>query len=182
MDKRIKTRIEVNGVIEERAVLPRQHLVDYLRDELGLKGTRVSCEHGVCGSCSVRVNGEVVRGCLVLAVQVDGGRVETIEHISDSGELADFQAEFQTKNALQCGYCTAGFLLTAAELAQHQPQANRTQIREYLAGNYCRCTGYQAIVDAVEATLIQREKNACQAQGENKDTVIKSHIATSEAE
>lgn len=158
MDERIKTRIEVNGVIEERAVRPRQHLVDYLRDELGLKGTRVSCEHGVCGSCTVRLNGEIVRGCLVLAVQADQGRVETIEHISDSGEIADFQAAFHARNALQCGYCTAGFLLTAQEIACHNPQADREEIREHLSGNYCRCTGYHAIVDAVETTLLQRRR------------------------
>ena len=165
----MKTRIKVNGVIQERAVQPRQHLVDYLRDELGLKGTRVSCEHGVCGSCTVRLNGEIVRGCLVLAVQADQGRVETIEHISDSGEIADFQAAFHARNALQCGYCTAGFLLTAQELACHNPQADRAQIRAHLSGNYCRCTGYHAIVDAVEETL--KHRSAVHA-GLEKDDVV----------
>lgn len=156
MDNRINTKIEVNGVLEERTINPRQHLVDYLRDELGLKGTRVSCEHGVCGSCTVRLNGEIVRGCLVLAVQADEGQVETIEHISDTGEITSLQASFHAHNALQCGYCTAGFLLTSQEIVDHHPEADRTEIREYLSGNYCRCTGYHSIVDAVETVLIER--------------------------
>lgn len=155
MDNQIKTRIEVNGVLEERTISPRMHLVDYLRDELGLKGTRVSCEHGVCGSCTVRLNGEIVRGCLVLAVQADQGQVETIEHVSDSGEIASLQAAFHAHNALQCGYCTSGFLLTAQEIMEHHPDATRTEIREHLSGNYCRCTGYHAIIDAVETALIE---------------------------
>lgn len=172
MPEHIKTKITVNGVLEERAVRPSQHLVDYLRDELGLKGTRVSCEHGVCGSCTVRLNGEIVRGCLVLAVQADQGSVETIEHISDSGELADFQAEFHSQNALQCGYCTAGFLLTAQEIATYHPNANREEIRQHLSGNYCRCTGYHSIVDAVEATLLKRRKCGTDEQG----TSANSHV------
>lgn len=180
MVKHIKTKIKVNGVIEKRSVLPRQHLVDYLRDELGLKGTRVSCEHGVCGSCSVRLNGEVVRGCLVLAVQADGGQVETIEYISDSGEMADLQAEFHKKNALQCGYCTAGFLLTAAELLHQHPQADREQIREYLSGNYCRCTGYHAIIDAVEETLKQRDRGTGKEERQGRDALINRYVGTSE--
>lgn len=175
MDNHIKTKIEVNGVLEERTISPRMHLVDYLRDELGLKGTRVSCEHGVCGSCTIRLNGEIVRGCLVLAVQADHGRVETIEHISDSGEIAGLQAAFHAHNALQCGYCTSGFLLTAQEILNHNPDANRAEIREHLSGNYCRCTGYHAIVDAVETALIEhrvsRRMTTEPAHAQDKDTM-----------
>lgn len=153
MVDRVKTRIEVNGVMQERWVEPRQHLVDYLRDELELKGTRVACEHGVCGACTVRLDGEIVRGCLVLAVQADGARVETIEGVSESGEIADLQDAFHAHNALQCGFCTSGMLLTAQDLAQKQPAANRAAIRIHISGNYCRCTGYHAIVDAIATTL-----------------------------
>lgn len=156
MVDRVSTRIEVNGVVHERLVEPRQHLVDYLRDEIGLKGTRVGCEHGVCGACTIRLNGEIVRGCLVLAVQADGGQVETIEGVSDNGEIADLQRAFHAHNALQCGFCTSGMLLTAHDLAEKNPNASRGEIREYISGNYCRCTGYHAIVDAVNTTLEQR--------------------------
>lgn len=160
MVDRVKTRIEVNGVIHERFVEPRQHLVDYLRDELELKGTRVACEHGVCGACTVRLNGEIVRGCLVLAVQADGGRVDTIEGVSESGEIADLQSAFHARNALQCGFCTSGMLLTAQNLAQKNPDASREEIREHISGNYCRCTGYHAIVDAICAVLQARRAGA----------------------
>ena len=156
MTDKVLTRINVNGVMHERWVEPRLHLVDYLRDELGLKGTRAGCEQGVCGACAVRINGEVVRGCLTLAVQADGARVDTIEGVSDSGEIADLQHAFIERNALQCGFCTPGMLLTADALLKAEPRATREQIREHLSGNYCRCTGYHAIVDAVEATRESR--------------------------
>ena len=160
MDNKIKTRIEVNGVMHERWVEPRQHLVDYLRDELELTGTRAGCEHGVCGACTVRVDGEIVRGCLVLAVQADGCQVETIEGVSASGEIADLQRSFHAHNALQCGFCTGGMLLTAQDLATRHPDADRQAIRIHISGNYCRCTGYHAIVDAIAATLDGRRDGA----------------------
>lgn len=156
MAKKIATTIEVNGVTYERLVEPRQHLVDYLRDELGIKGARTGCEHGSCGACTVRLNGEIVRGCLVLAVQADGASVQTIEGASDSGELADLQRAFHVHNALQCGYCTPGMLFAAQELIDHHPDADREAIRQHIAGNYCRCTGYHAIVDAISDALEQR--------------------------
>ncbi len=134
-------------------------LVDFLRERLALTGSHVGCEHGVCGACTVRLDGGVVRGCLVLAVQCAGSRVETIEGVSDGGEIADLQQAFITRNALQCGFCTPGMLLTAQDLlARHPPGGapSRAAIREYLSGNYCRCTGYQAIVDAVEAVAQAR--------------------------
>jgi aerobic-type carbon monoxide dehydrogenase small subunit (CoxS/CutS family) len=143
----------VNGVEVRRRIPARQHLVDFLRDELGLTGSHVGCEHGVCGACTLRVNGEIVRGCLMLAVQAGGCNVETIEGLSDSGELAKLQKAFHAHNALQCGFCTPGMLLAARDLQIKNPKATRDEIRAHLSGNYCRCTGYQAIVDAVEEVL-----------------------------
>jgi len=141
-------------------VKPRLNLADFLRDDLGLTGTHVGCEHGVCGACTVRLDGEIVRSCLTLAVQADGCAVETIEGLSDSGEIADLQNAFRERNALQCGYCTPGMLITAQDLLRQTPQPDRAAIREHLAGNYCRCTGYHAIIDAVESTARARMERA----------------------
>jgi aerobic-type carbon monoxide dehydrogenase small subunit (CoxS/CutS family) len=148
----------VNGERVVRMVSVRQHLVDFLRAELGLTGAHLGCEHGVCGACSVRVDGVVVRGCLMLAVQADGSEVITIEGLTDSGEVADLQEAFVDRNALQCGFCTPGMLMTAAELLLEQQPRSRDEIRTFLSGNYCRCTGYHAIVDAVATTLEKRTK------------------------
>ena len=142
--------LTVNGEEVRERVDARKTLVDFLREDLSLTGSHVGCEHGVCGACTVRVDGVVVRGCLMLAVQCDSARVETIEGVSDQGEIADLQAAFEARNALQCGYCTPGMLLTAQELLQRGGVPSRETIRQYLSGNYCRCTGYQAIVDAIE--------------------------------
>jgi carbon-monoxide dehydrogenase small subunit len=141
-------------------VLPRVNLADFLREHLKLIGTHVGCEHGVCGACTVRVNGEIVRSCLMLAVQTQNAAVETIEGLSDSGEIADLQAAFRDRNALQCGFCTPGMLMTAQDLLKRSPMPDREQIREHLSGNYCRCTGYQAIVDAVETTAQLRTRRS----------------------
>jgi aerobic carbon-monoxide dehydrogenase small subunit len=146
----------VNGERVEANVLPRLNLADFLREHLKLTGTHVGCEHGVCGACTVRVNGDIVRSCLLLAVQTHNAKVETIEGISDSGEIADLQSAFRERNALQCGFCTPGMLMAAQDLLKQSPSANREQIREHLSGNYCRCTGYQAIVDAIENTARAR--------------------------
>src|SRR4029079_17846712 len=146
----------VNGERVSRSVPVRQHLVDFLRIELGLTGAHLGCEHGICGACSVRVDGAVVRVCLMLAVQADGAEVVTIEGLADTGEIADLQAAFVERNALQCGYCTPGMLMTLAELLREGAPATRDEIRTFLSGNYCRCTGYHAIVDAVETTLNKR--------------------------
>ena len=146
----------VNGERVSASVLPRLNLADFLREHLSLTGTHVGCEHGVCGACTVRINGDIVRACLLLAVQVENASVETIEGLSDSGEISDLQAAFQDRNALQCGYCTPGMLMAAQDILKHEPQADREQIREHLSGNYCRRTGYHAIVDAVEATARAR--------------------------
>ena len=155
LDK-LNVQITVNGQLERREVQPRQHLIDFLREDLGLKGSHVGCEHGVCGACSVILNGKLVRGCLVLAVQADGGSVETIEGITKSGVAADLQAAFIRRNALQCGYCTPGMLTAALDLVQSRPAATREEVREWMSSNYCRCTGYQAIVDAICDVLAER--------------------------
>jgi carbon-monoxide dehydrogenase small subunit len=146
----------VNDERVEANVLPRLNLADFLREHLELTGTHVGCEHGVCGACTVRVNGDIVRSCLLLAVQADNATVETIEGVSDSGEIADLQSAFRERNALQCGFCTPGMLMAAQDLLKQSPSPNREQIREHLSGNYCRCTGYQAIVDAIETTARAR--------------------------
>jgi carbon-monoxide dehydrogenase small subunit len=148
--------LTVNGEPVAETVEARKSLVDFLREDLSLTGSHVGCEHGVCGACTVRVNGVIVRGCLTLAVACEGAKVETIEGVSDSGEIADLQAAFEKRNALQCGFCTPGMLLTAQELLQANKSPSREQIREHLSGNYCRCTGYQAIVDAIEAVAHAR--------------------------
>jgi aerobic carbon-monoxide dehydrogenase small subunit len=148
--------LTVNGEPITRTVPVRQHLVDFLRTDLGLTGSHLGCEHGVCGACSVRVDGRVVRGCLMLAVQADGSEVVTIEGLTDTGEIADLQAAFVNRNALQCGFCTPGMLMTAAELLAEKQAKSRDEIRTFLSGNYCRCTGFQAIVDAIETTLAKR--------------------------
>jgi aerobic carbon-monoxide dehydrogenase small subunit len=156
MSEAVEIRLTVNGEAVERRVPARQNLVDFLREELGLTGTRAGCEHGVCGACTVRVDGAAVRGCLIFVAQLDGARVETIEGLSESGEIADLQAAFHVRNALQCGFCTAGILVAAAELLRETPQPSRDEIRDHLSGNYCRCTGYHAIIDAVETVAQQR--------------------------
>lgn len=140
----------VNGVQIDRSVLPRTSLADFLRGELGLTGTHLGCEHGVCGACTVRLDGAAIRACLLLAVQADGHAVETIEGITESGEAARLQESFHRHNALQCGFCTPGMLVSALELLAKHPAPSRDAIRHGISGNYCRCTGYQAIVDAIE--------------------------------
>jgi aerobic carbon-monoxide dehydrogenase small subunit len=160
VSEEVDIRLTVNGDAVARRVSARQNLVDFLREELGLTGTRAGCEHGVCGACTVRLDGAIVRGCLVFAAQLDGARVETIEGVSDNGEIADLQAAFHERNALQCGFCTAGMLLTAAELLRRGDVPERSEIRDFLSGNYCRCTGYHAIVDAVETVCRARAAKA----------------------
>ena len=156
MTAAVAIALNVNGEHVEANVLPRLNLADFLREHLKLTGTHVGCEHGVCGACTVRVNGDIVRSCLLLAVQAHNATVETIEGISDSGEVADLQSAFRERNALQCGFCTPGMLMAAQDLLNQSPSPDREQIREHLSGNYCRCTGYQAIVDAIETTAQTR--------------------------
>jgi carbon-monoxide dehydrogenase small subunit len=148
--------IVVNGQPQQRSVPPRQHLVDFVRNELGLKGSHLGCEHGVCGACTVEVDGRIVRGCLTLAVQAQGCTVRTIEGLSEDGDVRDLQEAFIRHNALQCGFCTPGMVMAAKELLQAKPDASRAEVREWMSGNYCRCTGYHAIVDAICETLAER--------------------------
>ena len=140
----------VNGAKVRDRVPVRQSLVDWIRHGLGLTGSHVGCEHGVCGACHVVVGGKVVRGCLMLAAQADGEVVETIEGATDTGRLKVLQDAFYERAALQCGFCTPGMILQAAEFLEREPAPSREAIREALSGNYCRCTGYHAIVDAVQ--------------------------------
>jgi carbon-monoxide dehydrogenase small subunit len=125
-------------------------LIEFLREKLGLTGSHIGCEQGVCGACTVRVDGRIVRGCLMLAVQANGCKVDTVEGLSDSKELAKLQKAFHEKNALQCGFCTPGMLMAAQDLLLHSRKPTREEIRAHISGNYCRCTGYQAVVDAIE--------------------------------
>jgi len=155
-DMRCDIKLTVNGETVVETVEARKTLVDFLREDLALTGSHVGCEHGVCGACTVRVDGVVVRGCLMLAAQCDGATVETIEGVSDLGEIADLQSAFEQRNALQCGFCTPGMLLTAQELLKNGGVPSREKIRAQISGNYCRCTGYQAIVDAIEAVAQAR--------------------------
>jgi len=153
MEYAVETTLTVNGARVTRRIEPRVHLVDFLREELGLTGSHIGCEHGVCGACTVRVNGEIVRGCLMLAVQAEGCSVDTIEGLSDSKELAPLQKAFHEHNAFQCGFCTPAMLIAAQELVRQKRTFTREEIRAHISGNYCRCTGYQAIVDAIESVI-----------------------------
>jgi carbon-monoxide dehydrogenase small subunit len=159
-DMSVTITLTVNGERIAERVEARKTLVDFLRDDLFMTGSHVGCEHGVCGACTVRVDGEIVRGCLMLAAQCDGAKVETIEGLSDTGEIADLQTAFEQRNALQCGFCTPGMIVAAQDLLKRAKEnksvPSRDEIREHLSGNYCRCTGYHAIVDAVEAVARSR--------------------------
>lgn len=156
----VSITLTVNQERIEAMVPPRLNLADFLRDHLSLTGTHIGCEHGVCGACTVRVNGDIVRSCLMLAIQAENATVETIEGLSDSGEIADLQMAFHQRNALQCGFCTPAMLMAAQDLLLINSEPSRDQIREHLSGNYCRCTGYHAIVDAIESTVRARLERA----------------------
>ena len=155
--------VTVNGEETPATVDARKTLVDFLREDVGLTGSHVGCEHGVCGACSVRVDGAVVRGCLMLAVQCNGAHVETIEGVADTEEITDLQEAFIARNALQCGFCTPGMLMSAIYLLRDNPDPSETDIRLAISGNICRCTGYVNIVKAVQLAaqaLKQREIKA----------------------
>ena len=150
--------VTVNGHVRHASVLARTSAADFIRQDLGLTGTHVGCEHGVCGACTIVVDGDVVRSCLMLAVQLDGRTVETVEGATESGRIQGLQKAFVECNALQCGFCTPGMLLTAAEFVCKTPAPTRQQIRDALSGNLCRCTGYEAIVNAVELELRRNQR------------------------
>jgi len=152
-DEEVEIVATLNGKPLKRRAKARQHLADFLRQELELTGTHLGCEHGICGACTVLIDGRTARGCLTLTAQISGKSVETIEGLSDNGRLAELQQEFIARNAAQCGFCSSGMLLTAYELVQGGEKPSRSEIREHISGNMCRCTGYHAIVDAIEAVL-----------------------------
>lgn len=149
----MRIRCTINGTAVEASVPARLSLADFLRDHLGLTGTRLGCEHGICGACTIVYDGRAARACLLLAAQADGVEIETIEGAAASGRIRQLQDAFYARGALQCGFCTAGVLLTMAEAIQDHPAMDRKAIRDALSGNYCRCTGYHAIVDAVAAAV-----------------------------
>ena len=142
--------LTVNGTVHERTVSVRRSLADFLREDLGLTGTHLGCEHGVCGACTVLSNGRPIRSCLMFAVQADGAQIETVEGLASGDELHPIQQAFWDEHGLQCGFCTPGILMTVRAFLERQPNPTREQIREALAGNLCRCTGYTNIVNAVE--------------------------------
>jgi aerobic carbon-monoxide dehydrogenase small subunit len=149
MSDRHRVSLAVNGIPHEREVESRRLLVDFLREDLGLKGTHIGCEHGVCGTCTVLMNGETIRSCITLAVQAAGTEITTVEGLAARGRMHPLQEAFWEQQGLQCGYCTPGMLLRSLEFLRQNPNPTREQAREAIAGNLCRCTGYQFIVDAI---------------------------------
>ena len=160
--------VTVNGVSYERAVEPRMHLADFLRHELELTGTHLGCEHGVCGACTVLVDGRAVRGCLMLAVQADGATVTTVEGLAQGDGLNPLQQAFQDNHALQCGFCTPGFLTTLTQILKDHPEPSEALLREELSGNLCRCTGYAGIVKAALQTARETAPAAREAAAGGK--------------
>ena len=152
-DEDVEIDFVLNGKPLRRRVKARQHLADFLRHELELTGTHLGCEHGICGACTVMIDSATARSCLTLAAQASGRQVDTIEGLSESGALGELQREFIARNAAQCGFCSSGMLLTAYELLRSGEDFTRDKIREFISGNMCRCTGYHAIVDSIEAVL-----------------------------
>ena len=157
-EEEVEIEAVLNGRPLRRRVKARQHLADFLRQDLELTGTHLGCEHGICGACTVLIDGRTARGCLTLAAQVSGRTVDTIEGMSDGGKLADLQTEFIEHNAAQCGFCSSGMLLTAYELVSSGEKLSRTEIREVMSGTMCRCTGYHSIIDAVEAVMAKARR------------------------
>ncbi|HZS55961.1 MAG TPA: (2Fe-2S)-binding protein [Bryobacteraceae bacterium] len=158
-EEEILIEVTLNGRRLKRRVKARQHLADFLRQEMELTGTHLGCEHGVCGACTVLIDGHTARGCLTLAVQMSGKCVDTVEGLTESGQLAELQEAFITRNAAQCGFCSSGMLLTAYELISSNETLSRGEIRECISGNMCRCTGYHAVVDAIETVMTRRGKH-----------------------
>ncbi len=155
-EEEVAIEATLNGKPLRRRVKARQHLADFLRQDLELTGTHLGCEHGICGACTVLIDGRTARGCLTLAAQISGRTVDTIEGLTESGKLVELQAEFIARNAAQCGFCSSGMLLTAYELVSGGETVSRADIRQFISGNMCRCTGYHAIIDAVEAVIAKR--------------------------
>ena len=169
MSRTISISLTVNGRRVERAVEPRMHLADFLREELHLTGTHVGCEHGICGACTILLNGDSVRACLTFAVQADGAEITTVEGLGRIGDLSPLQQAFREHHALQCGFCTPGMLMTAIDLMQKDVAPTPANVRDALSGNLCRCTGYQHIVDAVLAAMAARAQTSTGAAAREGD-------------
>jgi carbon-monoxide dehydrogenase small subunit len=165
MTAKLQVRVKVNGVVYESCVEPRVTLVDFLRGELGLTGTHVGCEHGVCGACTILFNGQPVRSCLLLAVQADGAELMTVEGLGHEGTLHPIQQAFMEEHGLQCGFCTPGFLMTVYELLQQHPNPTDDEIKDALGGNLCRCTGYQSILNSVRVAAAKVRASSPSAAG-----------------
>ncbi|MDG2285393.1 MAG: (2Fe-2S)-binding protein [Alphaproteobacteria bacterium] len=159
-DQKHSVSFTLNGAPVEGSAEPRMSLVDFLRREIGLTGTHVGCEHGVCGACTVRIDGRATRSCLIYAGQVEGQLVETVEALAGAGELNDLQQAFRRHHALQCGFCTPGILMSLSQLIDEEPDADEARVREVLSGHLCRCTGYHGIVAAALYVLAQRKGHA----------------------
>jgi len=153
-----QVKLTLNGVEREGVCESRTTLLDFIRHDLGSTGTHAGCEHGVCGACTVELDGQIVRSCLMFACQADGAKVTTVEGIAKSGEMSDLQNAFKKHHALQCGFCTSGFLLSAEDLLKKNPHPSELEVREGLSGNLCRCTGYVGIVEAVLEVAIARAR------------------------
>ncbi len=164
MDRQEVT-LEVNGRTSTVSVEPRKLLVDVLREDLGLTGTHIGCEHGVCGTCTVLRDGESIRSCTTFAVQVDGAEIRTVEGLATGAELHPLQDEFWDKQGLQCGYCTPGMLMRACEIIEQNPDVTHDQVREGIASNLCRCTGYQFITEAVCAAAVRMKSDSAETSG-----------------
>lgn len=164
-EQRHRIQLQLNGQTRSGYAQPRTLLLDFLRHELGATGTHAGCEHGVCGACTVRIDGVAARACLTLAVQADGHRVDTVEGMTEDDKLSDLQAAFRRHHALQCGFCTPGILVSCSHFLEVEPQPTESAVREMLSGHYCRCTGYTGIVQAVLEVAEQRRGAA--AQGES---------------
>lgn len=156
MSGKVDISVTINGASHSRSVEPRMLLSDFLRHELGLTGTHVGCEHGVCGACTILLDGRSARSCLTLAVQADGMEIETVEGQGSREELGRIQTAFRDHHGLQCGFCTPGFIMTITDMLRHHPLETDDQIRDALSGNICRCTGYQHIVNAVRELAKER--------------------------
>ncbi|MDQ0341011.1 carbon-monoxide dehydrogenase small subunit/2-furoyl-CoA dehydrogenase 2Fe-2S iron sulfur subunit [Caldalkalibacillus uzonensis] len=152
-DEKMVVRVSINGTVVEDTVEPRKLLSDFLRENCGLTGTHVGCEHGVCGACTVRVNGKAIRSCLMFAVQADGSEIVTVEGLAAEGRMHPLQQAFSECHALQCGFCTPGILMSSVELLEQAHVPDRHEIIEMLSGHLCRCTGYKGIVDAIEKVV-----------------------------
>jgi aerobic carbon-monoxide dehydrogenase small subunit len=172
MARSFNIRVRVNGTIYERSVEARKLLVDFIRDEVGLTGTHIGCEHGVCGACTVLLNGEPSQSCLIFAVQADGGEIVSVEGLGREGSLHPLQEVFSTAHGLQCGFCTPGMLLSAAYLLENNPDPSEQDIRLAISGNICRCTGYVNIVKAVQ--MEARALKVREAEGDQKSSRLVS--------